>query len=62
MSKLIDPTEKYIKNDFLSNCANKTFSVNDIILLMQRGFCSIDKLSLKIQDDVQSVLDWKLKK
>ena len=62
MSKLIDPTEKYIKNDFLPNCTNKTLSVNDIILLLQRGFCSIDGLPPKIQDDIQSVLDLKLKK
>lgn len=33
-----DPVQSNIKNTFVPNCTNKTFSINNLVFMLRQGF------------------------
>ena len=51
-----DPHEKNIKNTFVSNCRNETFSVNQLVFMLRQGFVTISMMP----DDVKPRVELEL--
>ena len=51
-----DPEEKNIKNTFVSNCRNETFSVNQLVFMLRQGFVTISMMP----DDVKARVEVEL--
>jgi len=61
MSQLVDSEIENIKNTFLPRCSNEYFSIDGLIVLLQRGFCDMDSLPEEIRKNVEIVLDQRTK-
>jgi len=57
MKDNIDVKIKNIKNTFLPNCRNEWLSINDIISLLKKGFCSLDSLPEKVEKNVVIIIE-----
>ena len=51
-----DPEEKNIKNTFVSNCRNETFSVNQLVFMLRGGFVTISMMPKDVKVRVEKEL------
>ena len=57
MTNNLDVKIRNIKNTFLPNCRSEWLSINDIILLLKQGFCSLDSLPEKVEKNVVIIIE-----
>ena len=51
-----DPKESNIKNTFVSNCRNETFSVNCLVFMLRQGFVTISMMPKNVKIRVEAEL------
>ena len=51
-----DPKESNIKNTFVSNCRNETFSVNCLVFMLRQGFVNFSMMPKDVKVRVEKEL------
>ena len=51
-----DPEESNIKNTFVSNCRNETFSVNNLVFMLRQGFVKFSMMPKNVKIRVEAEL------